>query len=119
MKIIKVPYIEGTPARTNRKTGNIYVSMWHFNQLDEIYQKFIVYHEMAHFLFQTKDEEFCDEFAMNKMLREGYKLKDILHSVTRTLSNTKAHYGRKYNILQHLRIYDYLENNNTNVFKPI
>ncbi len=119
MKVVVVPRIKGTPARVNRKTGVIYVSKWHFDQLDPVYQQFILNHEMAHYLFKSRDEEFCDEFAMQKMLQDGYNLTDILKSVTRTLKNTRSHYGRKLNVFNSLRIYDYLKNNNTNVLKPV
>ncbi len=119
MKIIVVPKIQGTPARTNRRTGEIFISEWHFKKLDKVYQKFIVFHEMAHYLFQTKDEQFCDEFAVEMLLKEDYKIKKILKSVTTTLSNSNAHYGRKLNVFNLLRIHDFIDNNNTNVLKQI
>ncbi len=119
MKIITVPFIKGTPARVNRNTGDIYISAWHFKQINPVYQKFILYHEMAHFLFKTKSENMADEFAMMKMIKEGYSLKDIVKSITHVLSQTRAHHGRKLNILNHIRIYDYLYNNNQKALNPV
>ena len=119
MQIKEVPYIKGTPARTNRRTGVIYFSKWHFNKMNLIFKKFIMYHEIAHYLFQTKDEQLCDEFATQVLLKEGVRLKKILNSLTQNLSNSKNHHGRKLNILNQLRIYDYLENNNINALKEL
>ena len=117
MKTILVPFIDGTPARVNRKTGDIYISAWHFKQISPVYQKFIIYHEQGHYLFQTKDEKMADEFAMMKMIKEGYKLSDIAKAITHVLSQTRAHHGRKLNVLNHIRIYDYLFNNNKKALK--
>ena len=112
MKIKLVPYIKGTPARTNRRTGIIYVSKFHFDKLDAICQQFIIFHEMAHYLFQTKDEQLCDEFATEMLLKNGVRLKKIFKSINSTLSNSNMHYGRKLNILNKLRIHDFIQNNN-------
>lgn len=119
MKIVVVPHIKGTPARTNRKTGVIYISKSHFDKIDTISQLFIIYHEMAHYLFKTKDEELCDEFATQLLLKQGYRLKRIFHSINANLTNSNSHYARKVNILNLLRIHDFLNNNNINVLKKI
>ncbi len=120
MKIVKVPHIKGTPARTNRKTGVIYISEWHFKRMkNEVFKKFVIYHEMAHFLFKTKNEQMCDEFATQVLLRQGVRMKKILHAITDTLSGSQSHYGRKVNILNLLRIKDYLDNNNVKVLNKI
>lgn len=41
----------------------------------EVVLKHILYHEKAHFLYST--EEFCDEYAMEKLLEEGYNKSQI------------------------------------------
>lgn len=120
MTIIEVEHIEGdSPARVNRKTGQIQVNKSVFYKYPEIYQKFILYHEECHYLFQTKSEEMCDEYAMFKLLREGKKPKEILDVLLKTLSNNSLHYARKINIANDLRIYDYVVNGNTKALNPL
>jgi len=120
MKIIELPYIEGgTPARVNRKTGTIYLNKKVFDKLPPLYKKFVLAHEECHYIFQTKDEEMCDSYAMYKLLKEGHKPKEIIDVLIKTLSNNNLHYARKINLLNNMRIYDYVVNKNKNALKPI
>lgn len=120
MKIVELPSIaSGTPARVNRNTGTIYLNKSVFDKFPELYKKFVIYHEECHYIFQTKDEEMCDEFAMYKLLTQGYKPKEIVEALLDTLSNNSAHYARKINLVNNMRIYDYLANNNNKTLTPL
>ena len=120
MQVIEVPTLKGnTPARVNRKTGTIFLNMSIFKDLPDIYKKFILYHEECHFIFQTQDEEMCDEYAMHKLLRAGEKPKKIVDVLIKTLSDNNLHYARKINLTNNMRIYDYLYNGNKNALKSL
>jgi len=113
MKIIELPYIKGgTPARVNRKTGTIYLNKSVFDKFSPLYKKFVLAHEECHYIFQTKDEEMCDSYAMYKLLKEGNKPKEIVDVLLKTLSNFPLHYARKINLTNNMRIYDYIVNGN-------
>jgi len=119
MKIKVVNIIKGTPARVNRNTGTVYVSAWHFKQMNPTQRRFVLYHELAHYLFKTKNEQMADEYAMMRMIKEGYKISDILKAMNNLLNNTRAHYGRKLNLISDARVYDYVFNHNKKSLKPI
>lgn len=117
MKIKLVNIIKGTPARVNRDTGTVYISSWHFKQMNPVQRRFVLYHELAHYLFKTKNEQMADEYAFMRMIKEGYNINDIVYTVKSLLNNTKAHYGRKINIINNARVYDYVFNHNKKSLK--
>ena len=119
MKIKVLNIIKGTPARVNRKNGTIYISSWHFKQMNPIQRRFVLYHELGHYLFKTKNEQMADEYAFLRMIKEGYPISGIVKALNHLLSNTKSHYGRKINIINDARVYDYVFNHNKKSLKPI
>ena len=46
-----------------------------FQQYPEFVKKYVFYHELGHYLYKT--EEYCDEFAQQKMLQDGYNKSQI------------------------------------------
>lgn len=46
-----------------------------FKNAPEAVKKFVLYHEVGHFFYRT--EEFCDEYAAERMLNEGYNPSQI------------------------------------------
>lgn len=115
-QIVEVPYLNGTPARVNHRTGVMEISRQHFRKLDPIYRLFIMLHERGHIALNTKNEYAADEYAMNELLKRGYPLTKILESLTRVLQfNKQDHYGRSEAMLQKLRAYDYHINGNKKV----
>ncbi len=119
MKVKIVHIIKGTPARVNRNTGTVYVSAWHFKQMNPVQRRFVLYHELAHYLFKTRNEQMADEYAFMRMVKEGYKISSIVKAINHLLNNTRAHYGRKLNIVSAARVYDYVFNHNKKSLKPI
>jgi LPXTG-motif cell wall-anchored protein len=111
--IIEVPYIEGTPARVNHKTGYIFVSKAHFDKLEPVYREFVLAHEEGHLVLNTSNEEAADQYAVNKLLKKGYPLSKIMQSLTRVLNYDKpGHYGRTLNVFSLLAHHDIVNNKN-------
>ena len=56
-----------------------------FQNMPEYVKKYVFYHELGHYLYKT--EEFCDEFAQEKMLKDGYNKSQIEAAARVTLHN--------------------------------
>ena len=56
-----------------------------FQSMPEYVKKYVFYHELGHYLYKT--EEFCDEFAQEKMLKDGYNKSQIEAAARVTLHN--------------------------------
>ena len=111
--IIEVPYIDGTPARVNHKTGYIFISKAHFDKMDPVYRDFVIAHEEGHLSLNTSNEEAADQYAVYRMIKKGYPLSKIMQSLTRVLNYDKpAHYGRTLNVFSLLAYHDIVKNNN-------
>lgn len=118
--ILEVPYLEGTPARADHRNGIIYISKKDFDGMDPVYKAFILAHEEGHLALNTKKEELADEYAMNKLIQQGYPLSKILASLTDVLQyNKKGHYGRTYHLFNKLFLYDLLANQNKRLFNHL
>ena len=76
----------GTPARVHRPTGTVFLTPKFYEMYTPTQQRFIILHEMGHYVNQTRDESEADRFAADILLNlEGYKatfraLNDSLHS---------------------------------------
>ncbi len=76
------PENPSNPARTNMSTGVIEVNMEAFSLLPEFCQRFVIYHEMGHYLLQTISETKADDYALRRMaLKEPYSLRNHIDSV--------------------------------------
>jgi hypothetical protein len=53
-----------------------------FKDAGEVVLKHILYHEKGHFLYKT--EEYCDEYAMERLLEEGYNKSQIEEAARKT-----------------------------------
>lgn len=86
------------PARTDLSTGVIEVNLEAWNLLPEYCQRFVIYHEIGHYLLQTTSEVKADDYALQKMaLKEPYSLRNHIDSVY-LLSRDDVH--RKRHALQ-------------------
>lgn len=120
MTIIEVPSLNGTPAKADHKNNLIIISKKHFENLDPVYKKFIIAHEEGHLKLNTRDEVKVDDYALKKLLKEGYPLSKILGSLTKVLSYDKAnHYGRTITMFDKLFLYDLLVNKNEKLLNHI
>jgi hypothetical protein len=79
-------FSNGTPARVHRPTGTVYLTPKFYEMYTPTQQRFIILHELGHYVNQTTDESEADRFAADILLNlEGYKatfraLNDSLHS---------------------------------------
>lgn len=87
MRIVSLDhnFENGTPARVHRPTGTVYLTPLFYEKYTPIQQRFIILHELGHYVGQTTDESEADRFAADIMLNlDGYKatfraLNDSLH----------------------------------------
>lgn len=54
-----------------------------FKNADEVLLKYILYHEAAHYFY--KSEHFCDEYAQERLLNEGYNKSQIIKASVKSL----------------------------------
>lgn len=86
------------PARTDLSTGVIEVNLEAWNLLPEYCRRFVIYHEIGHYVLQTISETKADDYALKKMaLKEPYSLRNHIDSVY-LLSRDDVH--RKKHALQ-------------------
>lgn len=78
-------------ASINLESGNILIDN-SFKDADSFTQKFIKYHEIGHYFYKT--EEFCDEYAQERMLEEGYNLSQLKRASMAALhaDNPRQHF---------------------------
>lgn len=70
------------PARTDMSSGVIEINKEAFDHLPNFTQRFVIYHEMGHFLLKTFDECKADDYALKKMaFKEKYSLSNHVDSV--------------------------------------
>lgn len=117
-QIIKVPDLGNTPARVNRKTGVMYISVKHMQQMPKEHRLFVMLHEMGHMVLQTTDEVAADNWAFNEYARRGHSLNASVKALTSILNDQNPeHHWRMYLQLERAKKYDYEVNHNTKV-KP-
>lgn len=94
-------------AAINRKTGVLYINPLKFFTLSPTHQKFLLYHELGHFVQNTKSEILADRYAMERFFREGGALSDALKAMSKILSeNNKAHQIRMNAIYKYAKEFD-------------
>lgn len=63
-----------------------------FKEADECLLKYILYHEIGHYFY--KSEHFCDEYAQERMLNEGYNKSQILKASAESLGFNNHRNGK-------------------------
>jgi hypothetical protein len=63
-----------------------------FKEAPELVKKFIMYHEIGHYFYKT--EEFCDEYAQERLLNDGYNLSQVHNATAKSLNpaNPRNHF---------------------------
>ena len=113
-KITHVYDLGGTPARVNRRTGEMFLCIPQLKKLPKEHRLFIMLHEMAHVVLQTENEGEADAWAFAKYAEMGYSLKASVHALTDTLkAQFPQHYMRMWQQLQRAEKYDREVNHNT------
>lgn len=108
------PDLGTTPARVNRFTGEIQISMRHMRNIPEFRRKFIEQHEKGHFLLDTRSEFEADDYAFRKLAgTQPQSLKECVKSISRVLSfRNPEHMQRLTEIIKKALEFDYKYNGN-------
>jgi hypothetical protein len=63
-----------------------------FKNAPELVKKFIMYHEIGHYFYKT--EEYCDEYAQERLLDDGYNLSQVHNATAKSLNpeNPRNHF---------------------------
>ena len=85
----------GTPALSDRNTGEVWINRKIFDTLPEEHKIFILLHEEGHIVLNTKDEFEADAYAFKKYAEKGYGMKESVKALSRVLEcNNPEHYWR-------------------------
>ncbi|WP_316828078.1 hypothetical protein [Pedobacter miscanthi] len=117
-KIIMVDDLGDTPAKVNRRTGEMYGSRKHLTRLPKEQVLFIFLHEKAHVELQTTSEYEADAKAFQEYADLGYSLKASVKALTQVLNDKNLeHNYRMYLQLQRAKKYDATHNGNVKILK--
>lgn len=114
MQTIYTSDIGQTPAAIDRLQGILYINPTTFDQLTPFQQKFIVEHEMGHYLLNTSDEIAADAYAFDKLA--GTEFQSLKQSLGCILEVLKPHHPgykqRIYELYKRALLWDYKNTNN-------
>lgn len=117
-KITKVADLGNTPARVNRRTGEMFISLKHMLKMPVEHRLFVMLHEQAHVELQTTDEFKADELAFKRYADMGYSLNAAVKALTRVLDDSnREHYARMRKQLERAKAYDYNFYGNTKIYQ--
>jgi hypothetical protein len=111
--IYEVDDLGTTPARVNRKTGELYINMKKWADLSPEARLFVLLHEAGHVDQNTRNEILADNYAFYAYARAGKPLSKSIQALTRLLNfNNPQHYDRVKAQLNRAFAYDYHVNGN-------
>ena len=95
----------GSPARVHRPTGTVYLTPRFYEKYSPVQQRFIILHEMGHYVNQTPDECEADRFAADILLNlEGYKR--TFRALNESLGDSSINDERRINLFNYLKARD-------------
>lgn len=88
IKVHIVPHLNGsrTPARCNRRTGDIWINQEHTKGMKPEHLFFILLHELAHIKLNSSDELEVDKWASEQYVKCGYALTSSVQSLSSILT---------------------------------
>ncbi|MCX6265871.1 MAG: hypothetical protein NTW16_00735 [Bacteroidetes bacterium] len=111
--IYPVEDLGSTPARVNRKTGELYINMKKWADLSPEARLFVLLHEAGHVDQDTKNEVLADNYAFYAYARAGKPLSKSIQALTRLLNfENPQHYERVRQQINRAFAYDYHVNGN-------
>lgn len=114
--ITYVRNIGSTPARVNRKTGELQINLDVWPKLKPEHKRFVLLHEEGHVVLDTSDELAVDEYAFKKYAAEGYSLTESVKAITRLLNNDNPQHNLRAQLqLQRAKEYDHFVNKNNRI----
>ena len=94
------PFIQDSPAAIDRTNGILYINPKLFNRLTPFQKKFVKYHEMGHYKFQTSDELVADAYAFYQLAGTEFRsLKQALGCINDVLKNNNPTKQLRYDAL--------------------
>lgn len=94
------PFIQDSPAAIDRTNGILYINPKLFNRLTPFQKKFVKYHEMGHYKFQTSDELVADGYAFDQLAGTEFRsLKQALSCINDVLSENNPTKKIRYDAL--------------------
>lgn len=94
------PFIQDSPAAIDRTNGILYINPKLFNRLTPFQKKFVKYHEMGHYKFQTSDELVADAYAFDQLAGTEFRsLKQALGCINDVLKNHNPTKQLRYDAL--------------------
>ncbi len=109
-KIVFVGNLGGTPACVNRQTGIMYIDRNWWKRLPFEHRLFILLHEYAHAVLNTRSEFEADKLAYKLYLNMGYSITKGIQSLTRVLSYEgdlgHEHECRTLALIEQARVFD-------------
>ncbi len=88
VEIIHVPHLDGnpTPARCNRRTGEIWINDSVWPTIKPEHRMFILLHEYGHIQLNTSDELAVDAYASDLYIKLGYSLTESVKALSQVLT---------------------------------
>lgn len=111
-----------SPARTRRKTGEVFLNERYLQRKDLSADNWNMYllHEEGHIVLDTRDEFSADAYALKKYLPSGRSLKAGVQSLTKVLDkNNPVHLQRIMNALQTAAQFDCETNKKCNALSAL
>ena len=94
------PFLQDSPAAIDRTNGILYINPTLFNRLTPFQKKFVKYHEMGHYKFQTSDELVADAYAFDQLAGTEFRsLKQALGCINDVLSENNPTKKIRYDAL--------------------
>lgn len=94
------PFIQDSPAAIDRTNGILYINPILFNRLTPFQKKFVKYHEMGHYKFQTSDEVTADAYAFDQLAGTEFRsLKQALGCINDVLKGNNPTKKMRYDAL--------------------
>ena len=94
------PFVQHSPAAIDRTNGILYINPKLFNRLTPFQKKFVKYHEMGHYKFQTSDELVADAYAFDQLAGTEFRsLKQALGCINDVLKNNNPTKQLRYDAL--------------------
>lgn len=93
--IYEVDDLGTTPARVNRRTGELYINKKIWKDLDQDARLFVLLHEAGHVDQDTRSELKADNYAFHAYAQAGKPLTKSIQALTRLLHfNNPQHFDR-------------------------
>lgn len=108
IKVSRVPHLmafggggklSNTPARCNRRSGNIWINESQIGKFTKPERLVILLHEKGHIVHNTSNEYLADKYALEQFVKLGYPLTTAVNTLCKGLSNSDFDRSRIKNIL--------------------